>query len=232
MKLTIIFLLIANLSFGGIFSSLKKKPPPPTALDEYVRAAESRSLDENAGRTAGSTWMNSTSMGDLARDVLASHVDDVVTIVVSEQASAVSAGATKTSRVSSTKNSINALAGVTAATGPLANLANVSGDTELNGAGSTSRTTNLTTSLTTRVAKVLPNGYLVLEGTKNIQINSDWQTITVRGVVRPADLAPNNTVSSSSVADLEVQLDGKGVVNDAIRRPMFLYRLLLGLLPF
>jgi flagellar L-ring protein precursor FlgH len=232
MKLTIIFLLIANLSFGGIFSSLKKKPPPPTALDEYVRTAESRSLDENAGKTAGSTWVNSTSMGDLARDVLASHVDDVVTIVVSEQASAVATGATKTSRVSSTKNSINALAGVTAATGPLANLANLSGDTELNGAGTTSRTTNLTTTLTTRVAQVLPNGYLVLEGTKNIQINSDWQTIRVRGVVRPADLAPNNTVSSSSVADLEVQLDGKGVVNDAIRRPMFLYRLLLGLLPF
>jgi flagellar L-ring protein precursor FlgH len=232
MKPIIVSFLIATQSFGGIFSAVKKKPPPPTALDEYVRAAESRSLDENAGRTAGSTWTNSTSMGDLARDVLASHVDDVVTIIVSEQASAVSAGATKTSRVSSAKNSINALAGATAPTGQLANLANLSGDTELNGAGSTSRTTNLTTSLTTRVAQVLPNGYLVVEGTKNIQINSDWQTIKVRGVVRPADLAPNNTVPSSSVADLDIQLDGKGVVNDAIRRPMFLYRLLLGLLPF
>ena len=78
----------------------------------------------------------------------------------------------------------------------------------------------------------MPNGYLVLEGVKTIQINSDWQTVKVRGVIRPADLAPNNTVQSSSVADLDVQLDGKGVVNDAIRRPMFLYRLLLGLLPF
>jgi flagellar L-ring protein precursor FlgH len=171
-------------------------------------------------------------MSDLASDVLASRVDDVVTIVVAEQASAVSTGATKTSRVSSTVNSINALAGVTAATGSLANLANTSGDTELNGAGTTSRTTTLTTTLTARVAHVLPNGYLVLEGTKNIQINSDWQTVKVRGVVRPADLAPNNTVQSSSVADLEIQLDGKGVVNDAIRRPSFLYRLLLGLLPF
>jgi flagellar L-ring protein precursor FlgH len=231
MKLTVFF-LIANLSFGSIIPHFKKKPPPPTALDEYVRAAESRAIDENAGRTPGSTWVDSTSMGDLARDVLASRVNDVVTIVVSEQATAVSTGATKTSRVSSTKNSINALAGVTSATGPLANLANVSGDTELNGAGSTSRTTNLTTNLTARVTHVLPNGYLVLEGVKTIQINSDWQTVKVRGVIRPADLAPNNTVQSSSVADLDVQLDGKGVVNDAIRRPMFLYRLLLGLLPF
>jgi len=231
MKLTIVF-LIADLCIGSIIPHIKKKPAPPTALDEYVRAAESHSIDEGAGRTAGSTWLNSSSMGDLARDVLASHVDDIVTIVVSEQASAVATGATKTSRVSTTKNSINALAGVTSATGSLANLANTSGDTELNGAGTTSRTTTLTTSLTARVTHVLPNGYLVLEGTKNIQINSDWQTVKVRGVVRPADLAPNNTVQSSSVADLEIELDGKGVVNDAIRRPMFLYRLLLGLLPF
>jgi len=231
MKLTILF-LFANLSIGSIIPHIKKKAPQPTALDEYIRTAESRSIDEGAGRTAGSTWLNSSSMGDLARDVLASHVDDIVTIVVSEQASAVSTGATKTSRVSSTKNSINALAGVTAATGSLANLVNLSGDTELNGAGSTTRTTNLTTSLTARVTHVLPNGYLVLEGTKNIQINSEWQTVKVRGVIRPADLAPNNTVLSSSVGDLEVQLDGKGVVTDAIHRPKFLYRLLLGLLPF
>lgn len=231
MRLIVLF-LIANLSFGSIIPHKKKKPPQPTAVDDYVRAAESRAIDEDAGRTAGSTWVLSSLMGDLARDVLASRVDDVVTIVVSEQASAVSTGATKTSRVSSVNSSVSALAGPTTPTGALANLAKTANDIELNGAGSTSRTTTLTTSLTTRVTHVLPNGYLVLEGTKNIQINSDWQTVTVRGVIRPTDLAPNNTVLSSSVADLELTLDGKGVVNDAIRRPNFLYRILLGLLPF
>ena len=57
--------------------------------------------------------------------------------------------------------------------------------------------------------------------------------ITVkRGVVRPADLTATNTVPSERVAQLEVKLDGKGVVKDAIRRPNFLYRLLLGAIPF
>jgi flagellar L-ring protein precursor FlgH len=231
MKL-IIFLILANLSFGSIIPHIKKKSPPPSPLDEYIRQALSRPKDETTGKTAGSTWMVSSGMSDIASDVLAKHVDDIVTIVVAEAASAVSTGATKTSRVSSTKNSINALAGVTPATGSLANLANVSGDTELNGSGSVTRTTNLTTTLTARVTNVLPNGFLVVQGTKNIQINSEWQTITVRGIVRPADLAPANTVPSSSVADLEVKLDGKGVITDAVRRPAFLYRLLLGLLPF
>jgi len=171
-------------------------------------------------------------MGDLARDLKASRVDDVVTIMVSEQASAVSTGGTQTSRKSSANSSINALAGKTSPAGPLANLANMSSDTELNGSGTTSRTTALTTNLTARVVRVLPNGFLVLEGKKNIQINSDWQTVTVRGVVRPSDLNSDNSISSNRLGQLEVKLDGKGVINDAIKRPNFLYRLLLGILPF
>ena len=154
------------------------------------------------------------------------------TIVVAEQASAVSTGATQTSRKSSANSSIVALAGATPSAGALANLANLSNDTELNGAGSTSRTTALTTNLTARVSYVLPNGFLVVEGTKNVQINSEWQTVTVRGIVRPADIGPDNSIVSNRLGQLEVKLDGKGVVADAIRRPNVLYRLLLGLLPF
>jgi flagellar L-ring protein precursor FlgH len=224
-------LLFANLGFASVFSH-KPKPPKPTALDDYVRAAQSRSTTEESGRTPGSTWLISSTMGDLARDLKASHVDDVVTIVVAEQASAVSTGATQTSRKSSANSSIVALAGATPSAGALANLANLSNDTELNGAGTTSRTTALTTNLTARVSYVLPNGFLVVEGTKNVQINSEWQTVTVRGIVRPADIGPDNSIVSNRLGQLEVKLDGKGVVADAIRRPNFLYRLLLGLLPF
>jgi flagellar L-ring protein precursor FlgH len=50
--------------------------------------------------------------------------------------------------------------------------------------------------------------------------------------VRPNDLSTANTVLSGSIAQLELKINGKGVVNDVIRRPNFLYRLLLGLLPF
>ena len=56
--------------------------------------------------------------------------------------------------------------------------------------------------------------------------------ITVRGVVRPTDLASNNAIPSDHLAELEVLVNGKGVVADAVKRPNILYRLLLGLLPF
>jgi flagellar L-ring protein precursor FlgH len=78
----------------------------------------------------------------------------------------------------------------------------------------------------------LPNGGLLVEATKDIQINSERQTITVRGIVRPADIDPTNSVQSNRLGDIEVRVNGKGVVGDSIRRPNFLYRLLLGILPF
>jgi flagellar L-ring protein precursor FlgH len=228
-SIAIILLLSMPLMAAGKKKATKASGQTP--LDVYVKQAAARS-SEVAPATPGAIWVTGSRLADAARDVRASQVDDILTVIVAEQASAVSTGATKTSRVSSTKNSVTALAGLTRAAGPWANLANVSGDTELNGQGTTSRNTSLNTVLTARVIAVMPNGGLIVEASKNIQVNSEHQTITVRGVVRPADIDSTNSVQSDRLGQLEVMIDGKGVVNDAIKRPFFLWRLLLGLLPF
>jgi flagellar L-ring protein FlgH len=237
MKLSTLLLAAALLTPGAAFSSIipgKKDQPKPSALDQYVKDAETRATEEGAAMTPGSAWSGYSSMMDLTRDPRASRVDDVVTVIVAESASANTTGNTQTSRKSSTNSSITGLPGIKSAgaTSLLANLAKMSGDTELNGTGATGRSTTLTTNMTARVVRVLPNGFLVIEGNKNVQINSEWQVVTVRGVVRPADLTNDNTVPSQRIAQMEVKLDGKGVINDAIHRPNFLYRMLLGLLPF
>ncbi len=227
MKLVSLLLLVAAIA------GAKKKPPvdPKTPLDHYVSEALARSA-EAAPATPGSTYSAGSRLADAARDVRASQIDDLLTIVVAEQASAVTTGTTKTQRTSSTKNSVTALAGIAKPTGALANMAAISGDTQLNGQGTTSRVTTLSTTLTARVAAVLPGGALLVEGSKDVQINGERQTITVRGVVRPADIDAGNSVLSNRLGQLEVHVNGKGVIGDAIRRPFFLYRLLLGLLPF
>jgi flagellar L-ring protein FlgH len=233
MKKLAVAILLAGAALAGSDGKKKKQTadPPPSALDRFVAEAEARS--GVSPTTPGSIWTPGSQLADSARDVRASQVDDLLTIVVSENASAVVTGATKTSRVSSTKNSITALAGVTRATGALANLANTSGDTELNGQGTTSRNVTLTTTLTARVTHVLPNGALVIQASKDMNLGGlEKQTITVRGVVRQADILVNNTVQSDQLAQVEIDVNGKGVVGDAIRRPNFLYRLLLGILPF
>ncbi|HEY1335952.1 MAG TPA: flagellar basal body L-ring protein FlgH [Bryobacteraceae bacterium] len=210
----------------------KKKPAPPnTPLEQYVAESKAR-LADAPPPAPGAIWSPGSRLADAARDLRASQVDDILTVLVVENASAVAKGTTKTARSSSAKNSVAALAGITKATGPLANLANMSGDTQLAGEGATSRDIVISTTITARIAAVLPNGAMLIEAAKDVGINSERQTITVRGVVRPADIGHDNTVRSDRLAQLEVQVNGKGVVGDAIRRPFFLYRLLLGLLPF
>jgi flagellar L-ring protein precursor FlgH len=228
MKWMLVGLLLA---LPALQAKKPPKAPQMTDLDRFIAEAKARSA-EAPPPSPGSIWQPGSRLADAARDVRASQIDDLITIVVAEQASAVTSGTTKTQRTSTSKNSIAALAGITKATGPLANLANISGDTELAGQGTTSRTTTLNTTLTARVIFVLPNGGLVVEASKDMLINSEHQVITVRGVVRPADIDTTNSVLSSRLGQLEVKVNGKGVVGDAIRRPFFLYRLLLGILPF
>jgi len=208
-----------------------KKPNEPSALDQYVEEAHKRAAASEAP-SPGSLYSGPSAYSNLAIDDRARSIDDLVTIIVNEQASAVSTGVTNTSRTSSANSSIVSLAGLLPSTGKLANLANLNAAQALNGQGTTSRVTTLTTTITARVTDVLPNGYLVIEGHRTVLVNSENQVVTIRGVVRPPDLTNANTVASGSVAQMELRINGKGVVNDAIRRPNFLYRFLLGLLPF
>lgn len=210
----------------------EKKAPPPSALDQYIKEASVPTTSNGQVAESGSLWSPAARFSNLASDLRARNVDDIVTIVVQESASAVSTGASKTARTSSASANINSLAGIKSPTGALANLANLGSSQSLDGSGTTSRQTNLTTVVSARVTHVLVNGNLVVEGTKHLNVNSENQVITVRGVIRPTDLDTTNSVLSSRLAQMEIQVNGKGIVNDAVRRPFILYRILLGLLPF
>lgn len=209
----------------------KQSVPQVSPLDQYVEAAHRRAAMA-LPESPGSLWGVPATLIDLAADVRARSIDDLVTIVVNEQASAVATGNTKTSRTSGANAAITSAAGALSSAGRFANLLNMNSSQSLTGDGTTSRTSTLTTTLSARVIDVLPNGYLVIEGSKATLVNSENQIITVRGVIRPNDLSNGNMVQSGSIAQMELKINGKGVVNDAIRRPNFLYRFLLGLLPF
>ena len=207
------------------------KPVPPSPLEQYINEANQKAAALGSA-SPGSLWSPPAILSDLASDLRASRLDDLVTVIVSEQASAASTGVTKTQRAASAKASVTALAHPMPPAGALANLLTANSNVQLDGQGTTTRQTTLSTVLTTRVLDVLPNGFLVIEGTKNVLVNSENQVVTLRGVVRPVDLSSSNTVSSDKVGEMELKINGKGVVNDAVHRPNIVYRILLGLLPF
>ena len=213
---------------------MAKKPAPNqenNRLENYVQEINRRS-QQVSNATPGSLYSTSGRLADGFRDVRASQIFDLVTVVVSDRASAVSSGVTNTSRKSAANASVTSLAGPIKAAKPLSSLLNSTGAQQLQGQGTTSRTSTLTTTLTAMVTEVLPNGNLVVEGQKEIVVNSERQVVTIRGIVRPTDLSPINEVPSDRLAQLQVLVNGKGVVGDSIKRPFFLYRLLLGLMPF
>jgi flagellar L-ring protein precursor FlgH len=221
-------LVLACAGFTFAFED-KKRNLQESPLDRYVREATEAGSNSRP-EFPGSLYNPDSQISDMARDLRSRSVNDLVIVKVVERASAVSSGDVKSNRQTSLSAGIDALGGLTRAAGPLANLAGVNSSSTVDGAATTGRETSISTALAARVTHVLPNGYLVVEGSKEVQVNSERQIVTVRGVVRPNDLA-NNTVLSDHLAQLEVRVNGKGVVADAIRRPFFLYRLLLGILP-
>jgi flagellar L-ring protein precursor FlgH len=221
----LLFLLSTVLLHGA------SRPAEVSPLDRYIEEA----LTRGGGRqhaAAGSIYTDTALFGDLSRDLRAFRVDDLVTVLVVERASATASGSVDSSRSSAANASVSALGGPTKAAGPLANLVGLQSDRKLKGEGATSRQTFLSTTLSGRVTHVLPNGYLVVEALKSIQVNAESQIVRVRGIARPADLLSDNMIPSDRLAQLELSVNGKGVIGDAVRRPSFLYRLLLGILPF
>jgi flagellar L-ring protein precursor FlgH len=206
-------------------SAAEKKP---SALDTYIARARSATA---TGYSPGSLFDANGRLGDLTRDLRAYQVGDVVTIIVSDRASTSAQGVTSSARTAGAGAGFQYLLG-TNVPPALKDLIGVNSNVELDSAGKANRSNTVNATLTATVVDVMPNGYLIVEGSKEVQANTEKQRVTVRGVVRWNDLTPGNIVRSDRVGEMEVVLEGKGVVPDATRRPNFLYRLLLGILPF
>jgi flagellar L-ring protein FlgH len=106
-----------------------------------------------------------------------------------------------------------------------ANLVNTTSDTKFKGGGTTTRASNLTAMMTARVTEVLPNGDLVLEGAREIDINGDRQIVVLTGVVKPNSLSENNIVPSTLIGQLRIRYFGRGLIKDNLR-PGILIRVL------
>jgi len=176
-------------------------------------------IDSPPERTEGSLWSDSTSRPFLFVDLRASHVGDLVTIKIVEKANATKETGTKSARDSSLKIDL---------TGP-ETWGKFSGETEFgsefDGNGSTRRSGAFTADVPAVITAVLPNGNMVVEGVREVLLNNEKETITIKGIVRQEDIDMTNTVQSTKIADAKIEYTGKGVLNDK-NRPGWLGRIL------
>jgi flagellar L-ring protein FlgH len=200
------------------------------ALDDYVRQASA--ANPNTPTTLGSLWTSGGPLSNMARDDKASQVGDLIIIDILESTTASASGTAKGSRSFSASSGITAALGVIKPTAPIANLFSPNSQDSLNGAATTASSHSLSTNLAGSVVKVLPNGYLVIQAARDVYIDNQRQHVTVRGVVRPSDIAPDNSVPSTAIANLQVEVEGKGVITDETRPPNAITRFLLRLVSF
>jgi len=97
-------------------------------------------------------------------------------------------------------------------------------ENKYDGAASTVRAGELKARITVRVVQVRPNGDLMIEGSRTVQVNNEKEEIGLSGVVRPKDVSASNTVYSYLIADAKITYKGKGAVNTGAR-PGFLTRI-------
>jgi len=176
-----------------------------------------------AAATLGGLWVEGGLLTNAATDYKAMRLHDTVIVQVVQQTAAVASGTTNTQRAYDTSSAITALPGKIKVSGVNPLLA-ANSATKLQGQGQVASNSTLRTSLAGEVIAVLPNGNLVVEAEREVLLNHERETAIVRGVARPGDIGPGNTVLSTSLADLEVELKGKGVISDATRRPNIVVR--------
>lgn len=200
------------------------------SLDEYIRQASTRTA--TAGTAAGSLWNGQSQFSNLASDYKAHNLGDLVTINVIESTSAQAAGTVKTQRQYAATSGISQLFGVVGARSGVQNLISPSSQEALDGQGQTASSSTLTTSLTGAIVAVLPNGFLVVEAGREVEVDNQRQKAVLRGIVRPGDLAQDNSVPSTLVGDLTIEVEGRGVISDGVRRPHILTRAVMKVLGF
>jgi flagellar L-ring protein FlgH len=214
----------------GEDESQKKVSPAASSLDQYLLRA--RAEDLGAPESLGSTWSDTGRLARLSSDTRAFQIHDLIAVVVSENVAAETDGTVKGSRASAANSQITALLNAFSSSSAVANLLNQTSSKSLNATAQSINNSTLTTTLGGEVVEVLPNGVLVIQAARQVQFSQETQTIILRGLVRPEDVSPQNQVLSTAISSLELEVRGKGILDDYTHRPNFIVRALESLLVF
>jgi len=168
-------------------------------------------------RTEGAIYQAGQQM-ELFADLKARRVGDVLTIVLNESTNASKNAVTKTAKTTTVADSAPTVFGqsMTVRGRPILSTT-LNGADAFDGEGSSTQSNSLAGSLTVTVVDVQANGNLVVQGDKTLKLNQGDEFVHIAGVVRTADIATNNTITSDKLADAKISYSGKGVVDSANR---------------
>ncbi len=172
----------------------------------------------NAHPANGAIWQDGTNVA-LFEDSRAHRVGDLITILIAENANASKSTNTTIAKSDTVSAGLSSLFGVQPTLGAYSPSLGATSAQKFGGNGATTQSNTFTTTLQATVVQVMSNGNLELSGQKEVMLNGGHEFIRVVGVVRAADVTPQNTVSSTQIADARVEYSGNGSVYDAAKVP-------------
>ena len=207
--------------------------PPVTPQQEYRQEA--------AANNPGSLFAASEA-DTLFEDSRARRVGDIVVVKLVENTKAQNKAETSSSKKSSNDYQVTAMFNRGHAgfipfmpIGPQPSVGLPVLDTDsssgITASGKTKRENYVTTSLATRVLRVLPGGLMEIEGAREIRVNEETEYMVVRGMIRSKDVSADNSVLSTQIADASIEYYGKGVLADK-QKPGWFSRLMDNVWPF
>jgi len=226
--------LILSGCAAGLNTAMSPEKVEPAKTQKAAYPVQPAARDKK-----GSLWQDNGPLSELFINPKARNVGDIVTIHVVESSSATNKAETNTSRDSSLTAGLEHFFNAEKRYpsdhpffNPFSSTAVKGGlKSDFAGAGTTKRSGDLTAYITARVTEVLPNGNLLIIGTREVMINNENQLISLSGVIRQRDISSENVILSTYISDARIAYSGTGVVNDR-QRPGWMTRILDVVWPF
>lgn len=209
-KVVSLLALTATLSLAACASIGGSKPVEEDPLLQAAAVAPPPAPLNGAIYAVGNT------SSGLFEDQRARNVGDVLTIVLNETTAAKTTAATDTAKSSDNSISTPSIFGMTPTIhGKSVLSAQLDSSSKFSGSGDSSQSNTLKGNITVTVIKRLPSGNLLVRGEKHLSLNQGSEFIRIEGLVRPADITPDNTIDSTRVANARISYTGEGALAES-----------------
>jgi flagellar L-ring protein precursor FlgH len=235
-------ILVALLATGCERLSEVGRPPALASMDSPTADPRWRQVSmpmpgpQEPPAGANSLWRPGSRT--FLRDQRAAAPGDLVTVLVSIQDEAQLQNRTERERTGSDTLGLPRIFGLESSLTRLlpntidpSRLIQTNGEQATNGTGTIRRNETVTLRVAATVAQVLPNGNLVVAGRQQVRVNSELRDLTVSGIIRPQDIASDNTVRHDRLAEARIAYGGRGTISD-VQQPRIGQQLLDIVLPF
>lgn len=168
----------------------------------------------------GSLFQSRYGIG-LYTDQQARRVGDIITVIFDEAYQSRKSAETSADKSAGANMNPGSIFGAVPSLGGLNLSAQYNASSEFSGKGEADRSNSLRGQISVTVADIMPNGILRIRGERWLTLSEGDEYIRIAGLIRPQDIAPDNTVMSSKVADARISFGGRGGLNNATKQGWF-----------